>query len=228
MKINLRKPGTQKAIIICTLGFGVIYGYINFVYTPRHDAQLKLAADIKKESDLLVKGKRIAANFQPVQDDYGRLMQSWEIAQQLLPTQKEMEGLLKSITEEGQKRDVNFLLFRPLDPVEKPYYWENPIQIKTVSKYHDLAEFLSAVAALDRIVNINNLKLDAYRPARGHSSQTVVAEFTASIYIFKGIGEPANTAADRADEAKAAKKKGGEEGEGKAKPAPAKEKGAKA
>lgn len=190
MRINLRSPATQKAVIICALAFGVVYGYANFVYVPRRDMSKKLASDITTEGELLNKGKRIAANFQTVQDDYARLMQTWEIAHELLPTQKEMEDLLKSITLEGQERDVDFLLFKPLDPIEKPYYWENPIQIKTQSSYHDLGEFLSAVASLDRIVNINDLKLTAYQPNRGRSSQTVIAEFTASIYIFKDLGTP--------------------------------------
>ena len=177
MQINLKSPNTQKLIIVCALAFGAVYGYANFIYMPRRELAKKLAADIKNENELLVKGKHIAANFQTVQDDYARLMQSWEIAHELLPTQKEMEDLLKSITLEGQKRNVDFLLFRPLDPVERPYYWENPIQIKTQSSYHDLGNFLSAVAAMDRIVNINDLKLAAYQPNKGRPQ--LLADFLA-------------------------------------------------
>ncbi|HEY3296264.1 MAG TPA: type 4a pilus biogenesis protein PilO [bacterium] len=203
MQINLRSPATQKLIIITALAFGAVYGYANFMFVPRREKAKTLTADIKKENELLTKGKRVAANFQSVQDDYARLMQSWEIAHELLPTQKEMEGLLKNITLEGQERNVNFLLFRPLDPIEKPYYWENPIQIKTLSTYHDLGDFLSAVASLDRIVNINDLKLTAYKPNRGRSAQTVTAEFTASIYIFKELGTPTSDVAKPADGAEA-------------------------
>jgi len=204
MQLNLRSPTTQKVIILCAIAFGAVYGYANFMFLPRKELGKKLNSDIKKESELLAKGKHIAANFQSVQDDYARLMQSWEIAHELLPTQKEMEDLLKSITLEGQQRDVNFLLFRPLEPIEKPYYWENPIEIKTLSTYHDLGEFLSAVASLDRIVNINNLRLTNYQPNHGHSAQTVTAEFTASIYIFKDLGAPINSVADAKAKADAA------------------------
>jgi type IV pilus assembly protein PilO len=188
MQINLRSATTQKWIIVCTLAFGAIYGYVNFLYFPREDECKRLTAEIQKEHDMLAKGKRIAANFQSVQDDYGRLMQSWKMAQELLPSHREMEGLLKAITLEGQERDVNFLLFRPMDPIEKPFYWENPIQIKTLSSYHDLGEFLSAVASLNRIVNVNNLKLSAYKPTKGRSPNTVEADFVATIYVFKELG----------------------------------------
>ena len=197
MTLSLRNPATQKWLILCTVAFGLVYGYLNFVYTPRSETIKRVTSEIKNESEVLAKGKRIAANFQTVQDDYARLMQSWEIAHELLPTRKEMEGLLKSITLAGQEHDVTFLLFKPLDPAEKPYYWENPIQIKTLSRYHDLAQFFSEVASLDRIVNVNSVKLTGYKPNRGRSPFTVEAEFTASIYIFKELGSPVTTVAEQ-------------------------------
>jgi type IV pilus assembly protein PilO len=197
MTLSLRNPATQKWLILCTVAFGLVYGYLNFVYTPRSETIKRVTSEIKNESEVLAKGKRIAANFQTVQDDYARLMQSWEIAHELLPTQKEMEGLLKSVTLAGQEHDVTFLLFKPLDPVEKPYYWENPIQIKTLSRYHDLAQFFSDVASLDRIVNVNTVKLTGYKPNRGRSPFTVESEFTASIYIFKELGSPVTTAVEQ-------------------------------
>jgi Tfp pilus assembly protein PilO len=194
MQLNLRSPTTQKWIIISTLVFGVIYGYINFIYVPRDDECKRLTVAIQKEHDLLTKGKRIAANFQTVQEDYGRLMDSWHVAQDLLPSSREMGGLLKNITLAGQEWNVSFLLFKPMDPVEKPYYWENPIQIKTLSSYHDLASFMSEVASLNRIVNVNNLKLTSYKPNKGRSPHTVEADFVATIYIFKDLGSPVEVA----------------------------------
>jgi len=190
MSINLRSQTVQKTLLIIFMAFGGLYGYYNFVYEPRSDKITKLEYDIEKEQQLLRKGKRIAANFQTVQDDYARLMASWEIAIELLPTKQEMDGLLKTISEKGKRRDVNFLLFRPKDPIEKPYYWEYPIQIKTLSKYHKLGSFLMDVAALDRIVNVNNVSLSSYIPPRGRSPYTVEADFEAVIYVFKELGSP--------------------------------------
>ena len=201
MRLNLRNPRTQKWIIGAGLGFAMIYGYFEFVYFPRRETGHKLDADIKTEAEMLAKGKRIAANYQTVQDDYSRLLDSWQIAQGLLPSSKEMEGLLKNVAMKGQEHGVDFLLFKPMEPVEQPYYWENPIQIKTLSDYHDLGRFISSVAALDRIVNINNLKLSAFRPNRGRSPNTVEADFVATIYIFKDLGTPTTVTEPATDKA---------------------------
>ncbi len=190
MSINLRSPNTQKTLIVVFLLFGAVYAYANFVYFPRQDKAARLETSIASEQETLVKGKRIAANFQTVQEDYARLMDSWDIAIKLLPTQQEMDALLKSVSEEGSRHDVNFLLFRPMDPVEQPYYWEYPIQIRTLSRYHDLGRFIAGVAGLDRIVNVRNVKLGAYKPNKGRSENTVEAEFTATIYVFKELGSP--------------------------------------
>ncbi len=191
MRINFRNPNTQKWFISVAVAFTLTYGYVQFVYLPRRESARRLTEDIQTETEMLAKGKRIAANFQTVQDDYSRLLDSWNIAQELLPTSREMEELLRHVAMEGQKHGVDFLLFKPMEQVEQPYYWENPIQVKTLSNYHNLGEFLSAVAALDRIVNITNLKIGAYHPNRGRSPNTVEADFVATIYIFKELGAPA-------------------------------------
>ena len=190
MSINLRSPSVQKILLIAFIAVGGLYAYYNFVYVPRSNRIVKYEYDIEKEQQLLRKGKRIAANFQTVQDDYSRLMASWDIAIELLPTAQEMDGLLKTVSEKGRARDVNFLLFRPKDPIEKPYYWEYPIQIKTLSKYHNLGSFLTDVATLDRIVNVNNINLSSYTPPKGRSPYTVEADFEAVIYVFKELGSP--------------------------------------
>ncbi|NUO18405.1 type 4a pilus biogenesis protein PilO [bacterium] len=210
MSINLRSPSTQKLLIVVFLLFGAVYAYSNFVYTPRKDLAARLEKSIAEEQEMLTKGKRVAANFQTVQEDYARLMESWEVAIELLPTQQEMDALLKSISEEGSKRNVNFLLFRPLDPVEQPYYWEYPIQIKTLSQYHNLGRFISSIAGLERIVNVRNLKLNAYRPSKGRSPNTVEAEFMATIYVFKELGSPVQVT-PKEDDKKGKRKKNVEE-----------------
>jgi type IV pilus assembly protein PilO len=210
MRINLRDPSTQKWVLGIGLVFGVLYGYANFVYLPRRDQAARLEGDIKNETQMLAKGKRVAATYQSVQEAYAQLLLSWDVAQTLLPTQKEMEGLLRSVATEGQRHDVEFLLFRPLAPVERPYYWENAIAVKTLSSYHDLGRFLSSVAALDRIVNINNLRLTAFTPSHGRSPNTVEADFVATIYVFKDIGKPVNVVSNDGASSSGDKSAGGD------------------
>ena len=137
---------------------------------------------------MLDRGKRVANNYQKVQQDYEHLLGVWETARELMPSQKEMEGLLKNITIAGQKSGVTFLLFKPLDPVEHDYYFEHPIQIKTSSKYHELGVFLAKVAYMDRMINIKELQCNGIRPKRGEKLRdTVQGDMQVIIYVFKDL-----------------------------------------
>ncbi len=189
--MRLRDPATQKWIILVGLAIGLVYGYSNYVFLPRKDQIRQTTEKLKVERERLEKGKRVAKNFRSLQEDYDQLLTNWGAALELLPTEKEMDDLLEKVTLAGLSSEVTFLLFRPMEPVEHPYYWENPIQVKTVSTYHRLGEFFSKVASLPRIVNISKVRMGAWAPREERSSNTVEAEFVATIYIFKQLGMPA-------------------------------------
>ena len=145
-----------------------------------------LRTELAEKQELLERGKRVARNFQSVQEDFENLLSVWETAETLLPTQKEMEGLLKDITLAGQTSGVTFLLFKPMETKEHDYYFEFPIQIKTTSTFHELGQFLSRIATMSRIVNVMDMKSTAIRPRKGESLRdTVQSDFTVVIYVFK-------------------------------------------
>ena len=189
--MKLRDPVLQKWLILAGMAIGLVYGYLNYIYLPRKETIQQTTQELKTARERLERGKRVAKNFRTFQANYANLLGNWEAALELLPTEKEMDDLLKSVSLAGQGSEVTFLLFKPLTPVEHPYYWENPIQIKTLSTYHSLGSFFSKVAALPRIVNISGLKMTAWSSRKERSNNSVESEFIATIYIFKPLGAPA-------------------------------------
>jgi type IV pilus assembly protein PilO len=188
MNINLRDPKTQKMVVVIALSVALVYVYFNYIYIGRTHAIADMRTEYAEKQDLLERGKRVAQNFENVQEDFQHLLEVWETAKTILPTEKIMEQLLKDITLAGQRSGVTFLLFKPLDPVERDYYFEHPIQIKTSSNYHQLGRFLSKVATLDRIVNINKMSLLTIRSRKNQSTRdTVQGDFEVVIYVFKEL-----------------------------------------
>jgi type IV pilus assembly protein PilO len=188
MTVNIRDPKIQKIVVVVAVSIGIIYLYFNYVYANRTAAIKELYGQIAEKQELLDRGKRVAQNFQKVQEDYQNLLEVWGTAEKLLPTQKEMEGLLKNITLAGQTSGVTFMLFRPMDAIEHDYYYEYPIQIKTNSTYHELGQFLSAIATMNRIVNVMDLKCNGIRPRKGEvTHDTVQSDFVVVIYVFKEL-----------------------------------------
>jgi len=78
-----------------------------------------------------------------------------------LPSRTEMSALLFSINQLGQKRNLQFELFRPGQVVVKPYYAELPVSIRVVGNFHDFGKFASDVAFLPRIATVGNISISA-------------------------------------------------------------------
>ena len=72
-----------------------------------------------------------------------------------------MSALLFSINQLGQKRNLQFELFRPGQVVVKPYYAELPVSIRVVGNFHDFGKFASDVAFLPRIATVGNISITA-------------------------------------------------------------------
>ena len=78
-----------------------------------------------------------------------------------LPSRAEMSALLFSINQLGQKRNLQFELFRPGQVVVKPYYAELPVSIRVIGSFHDFGRFASDVAFLPRIATLGNISIAA-------------------------------------------------------------------
>jgi type IV pilus assembly protein PilO len=78
-----------------------------------------------------------------------------------LPSRAEMAALLSSINQAGQKRNLQFDLFRPGVVLLKPYYAELPITVRVTGSYHDFGRFASDVAFLPRIATLGNISIAA-------------------------------------------------------------------
>ena len=76
-----------------------------------------------------------------------------------LPTGVEMPDLLEQISDTGRANGLDFQLFRPEKERRKEFLAEVPISIKARATYHQLGAFISSIAALERIVTLQNATL---------------------------------------------------------------------
>jgi type IV pilus assembly protein PilO len=76
-----------------------------------------------------------------------------------LPNKTEVPELLIDITQTGLGRGLQFDLFQPKNKRVADFYAELPINIRVIGTYHQLGEFVSDLAALPRIVTIDDLVL---------------------------------------------------------------------
>ena len=82
-----------------------------------------------------------------------------------LPETTEVESLLVDVSQTGLAAGLEVKKFKPSAEEKKGFYAELPISLEVSGSYHQLATFISGIAALPRIVTISEMKLAP--PAKG-------------------------------------------------------------
>ncbi len=116
----------------------------------------------KKEQSLretFLNKKALAVNLPAYKEQMEEMEQTFGSLLRQLPNTTEVPDLLVDITQAGLGRGLEFELFRPEKEQPKDFYAELPISIQVRGTYHDLAQFVSDVAALPRIVTFGDITI---------------------------------------------------------------------
>lgn len=103
--------------------------------------------------------KALAVNLEAYKKQMDEMQERFGVMLRQLPNRTEVPELLIDITQTGIGRGLQFELFQPRNKRVADFYAELPINIKVRGTYHQLGEFVSDMAALPRIVTIDDLVL---------------------------------------------------------------------
>ncbi len=182
------------AIIVLVLGILVWFEFI----APENDQyhQLKTQEDSLK---LQVRQKQLlAASLPAYQAQIKEMNLRFQNFLQQLPNRTQIPSLLDDVTLAGRSRGLDFELFQPTGEVNKNFYAEIPVKLKVVGTYSDIGRFAAAVAAMPRIVTINNIDIarmpnaGATSAAKAQAAQKLVMQCTATTYRYLDDSERAN------------------------------------
>ena len=152
-------PDTVKAIvagIICVLIIAAAYYFkvrhqvVSLEQVERQEQQLK---ETFKEK------KALAINLEAYREQLIQADDMFSLLKEQLPNKNEIPELLVDVTQLGLSRGLQFERFKPIDEVSKGFYTEKPVNLIVNGNYHQLAQFVSDVASLPRIINVENFKI---------------------------------------------------------------------
>lgn len=152
-------PGAFKAIaigIICAAVLGAGYYFDTQAQLDDLDSQVRRERELK---DVFEAKQRKAANLEPLKRQLQEMEQSFGALLRLLPNRTEIEGLLVDISKSGLAAGLEFEVFRPTEEQPADFYAIQPIEIVVTGDYHKFGEFISAVAALPRIVTVHDIEI---------------------------------------------------------------------
>jgi len=120
-------------------------------------------AQLKEEGlrETYMNKKALAINLPAYKEQMEEMEQTFGSLLRQLPNTTEVPDLLVDITQAGLGRGLEFALFRPEKELPKDFYAEMPISVEVRGTYHELAQFVSDVAALPRIVTFGDISISA-------------------------------------------------------------------
>lgn len=122
-----------------------------------------------------------AANYDAYKSQLAQMEQSFGTMLRQLPGETEIPSLIVDISQTGLAAGLQEKLFAPQPEVRKDFYAEKPIQITLSGGYHEIANFVSGVAALPRIVTLHDINIT---PEASDSFDRLTLAVTAKTYRY--------------------------------------------
>ena len=113
--------------------------------------------------------------LEDMQDLFGSLLSQ-------LPKETEVPGLLEDISHTGIGSGLEFKEIKLGTETEKEFYAELPIQVTVMGDYHGFGSFVGGVAALPRIVTLENFTIEP--ASKEDRSGLLKMQITAKTYRY--------------------------------------------
>ena len=177
-RLNFREvgkwPWAPKIVVLLLIVLFIVGLGAFFDWKDQWEALKAAEQEEVKLKEQYTQKKAKAINYDLYVQQLAEVEQSFGALVKQLPNRSEIDALLTDVNQAGLGLGLQFDLIRPA-PQEKmaDFYAELPINIKITGNYHDIGAFASDVAALPRIVTLNDV---AISNERGTLSMDAVAK----------------------------------------------------
>jgi type IV pilus assembly protein PilO len=161
MALLPQDPRNQKLVIVTALAIGLAAVYQQLVWTPKHQDLTVLAVRLDTLDSLnkiakLEVAKGTSAKMKIEADAYTREL---GVLRRLVPTENEVPALLESISSAARRAGLELSDVQPDGVTNGDQFDTYRYKLGVTGPYHLVAEFLSNVGTLPRIVAPINLSL---------------------------------------------------------------------
>lgn len=176
-------PFWGQVLLMVALAAGLVgIAYYLFPNLKEKGEQIQaIKAELEDLNAKIVEGRAIEQKLPEFEQEVANLQRKLGDVQQILPTDAQTGDLLRWIKNMTDQSNLGLKTFSPggLRPVD--FYKEFPIEMDVVGRYHDLGIFLDRVSKYSRIINVDNLRMNA-NPGGG--DKTIRASFTATTFVY--------------------------------------------
>jgi type IV pilus assembly protein PilO len=187
-------------VLVAGLGSGALYYTVFKSQREQNDAARQtLQNKLRENAELEAYRPKLA----DMERQLANLKQQLEIERRIVPDEKEVDGLMRSVAAEARKSGIEVRRYTSRPYNTKDFYTEVPFEIEMDGPFYSMVGFFDRVAKLERIVNVSNLLVaSTKRPTDAKAKKTyqyaanesVVATCVATTYFSHDIdpnGTPA-------------------------------------
>lgn len=173
--------GAQVAVfaILGVILYGVFYMWF---YSPMQTEIEQKTTTRRNLQAEVENAKTTAARLPEFRREVERKEATLQALSRILPSQKEVDDLLRKVQQLAAESSLDVLRFKPEATRPQEFYAEWPITLDLDGSYHNLAYFFDRLSRLSRIVNVTNLNVEAKREPT--VSSTISATCTATTFVF--------------------------------------------
>lgn len=176
-------PRPQKiAAGIIALAVVAAIGY--FVISPKTAEREALRQRNETLQAEVTKARADEASLRPFRAQAEALRRRLEVARSRLPSEREIPGLYRQISDLAGQSGLAVALFATKPAEEKDSVAEIPISVTAEGTYHQFGGFFSRMGRIPRIVNLGDFRLAGIERPTG----TMRAELTLATYLFRPEG----------------------------------------
>jgi type IV pilus assembly protein PilO len=171
------RAGVIGIVFAAVVGLGIFWTIIE-----NKAPQLARAQDDEQTLRVTFKNKqKKAANYDAYKAQLAQMQQSFGTMLRQLPGKTEIPSLIVDISQTGLAAGLQEKLFQPQSEIPKDFYAEKPIKIRLSGGYHEIANFVSGIAALPRIVTLHDINIT---PEGKDVYDRLTMEVTAKTYRY--------------------------------------------
>lgn len=166
--LDQKNPGNWplwfRIAVVAAVMLGIAgFGYWYFVTPLLDDLAAAQQEEVGLKEEFERKQRKVAA-LDALKEQLAEMERSFGTMLRVLPSKAEIANLLIDISQTRLANSLEEELFQPQGESPKEFYAEVPNRITVVGTYHEMGGFVSGVAALPRIVTIEDVDI---KPAGG-------------------------------------------------------------
>lgn len=177
-------PHWFRWVIIFLVGAALLYSGYHFLIEPEQQTLAKMERTEKQLRESFLIKKEQVVNLPAYREQMVEIQDRFGVVLKQLPNKTEVPALLIDISQAGLSRGLVFNQFKPGNPRTEEFYVTLPISVKVSGTYHQLAEFISDLAALPRIVTVGDMVIKG-----GGKNGSTALSMTAQVFTYQYLEE---------------------------------------